>query len=72
MILRGVLLPEIYSEYTYLPVTERTLEEEWPTLETLRFSASRHVALCHFTRELLKDAMNAADAVRRYGHCGSS
>jgi hypothetical protein len=58
-----------FTPNTYLAVTERPLEKKWPTLETLRLSASRQVAPCRFTRELLKDAMNAADAARRYGYC---
>lgn len=58
-----------FTPNTYLAVTERVLEKEWPALETLRLSASRQVAPCRFTPELLKDAMNAADAARRYGYC---
>ena len=58
-----------FTPNTYLAVTERPLESNWPTLETLRLFASRQVAPSRFTREHLKDAMNAADAARRYGYC---
>jgi hypothetical protein len=58
-----------FTPNTYLAVTERPVEKKLPILEILRWSASRQVTPCRFTRELLNDAMNAADAARRYGYC---
>jgi hypothetical protein len=44
------------------------LAKQWPTKDALELSADCRVAPCHSTQELLKDAMNADDAARRYAY----